>query len=290
MTSIRAERLGKVYENGTLALSELELAVEGGTIFGFLGPNGSGKSTTTRLLNGTLAPSSGRAEVLGLPSGDEEARRRTATVTETARMYEALTLEENLRFYARMHDVPESELGPRIGALLERLDLVGKRDSPLGALSTGMKKRAQLARALVHGPELLFLDEPTSGLDPASAREAVAFIRELVTERGATVFLCTHDLALADTICDAYGFIDGGVMRARGTRAELQAQAGIADSLRVRTLEGELAFPLGCEPDSNSILRSLMDSGRRIIEARRERPSLEDLYFSFIKEARRDVA
>jgi ABC-2 type transport system ATP-binding protein len=118
----------------------------------------------------------------------------------------------------------------------------------------------------------------------------VAFIRELVTERGATVFLCTHDLALADTICDAYGFIDAGAMRAWGTRAELQAEAGLADSLRVDTLEGELVFPLGREPDSNALLKSLMDSGRRIVEARRERPSLEDLYFSFIKEARHVIA
>jgi ABC-2 type transport system ATP-binding protein len=290
MVAIRAEKLGKVYENGTLALRELDLEIERGTIFGFLGPNGAGKSTTTRLLNGALAPSSGRAEVLGLPSDSEEARRKAATVTETARMYEGLSLEENLRFYARMHDVRESEIPARIEALLERLDLVEKRGALLGELSTGMKKRAQLARALVHGPELLFLDEPTSGLDPASAREAVAFIRELVTERGATVFLCTHDLALADTICDSYGFIDSGVMRAWGTRARLQAASGLADFLRVQTLEGELVYPLGGEPDSNAVLRSLMDGGRRIVEARRERPSLEDLYFSFIKEARRDVA
>jgi ABC-2 type transport system ATP-binding protein len=290
MRAIRTEKLGKVYENGTLALRELDLEIEAGRIFGFLGPNGAGKSTATRLLNGTLAPSSGLVEVLGLEARSEEARRRTATVTETARMYESLSLEENLRFFARMHDVSEAELGLRLDALLERLDLGSKRGAKLGELSTGMKKRAQLARALIHEPALLFLDEPTSGLDPSSAREAVAFIRELVNERGATVFLCTHDLALADTICDEFGFIDAGSMQAWGSRRSLQAEAGIADALRVETLRGEILHPLGDEPDSNALLRSLLDRGERIVQARRERPSLEELYFHFIKEARREVA
>jgi ABC-2 type transport system ATP-binding protein len=146
-----------------------------------------------------------------------------------------------------------------------------------------MKKRMQLARALVHSPELLFLDEPTAGLDPASAREAIALIHEVVRERGATVFLCTHDLALADTICDAYGFIDSGVLRAMGTRAELQAKAGIADSLRVLTTDGATSVHASAG-DCNDILASLMGQGKRIVEARLERPSLERLYFSFIKE------
>ncbi|MBU0928054.1 MAG: ABC transporter ATP-binding protein [Spirochaetes bacterium] len=283
MTAIRTAGLGKVYEGGTLALAGLGLEVPAGTVYGLLGPNGAGKSTVTRILNGTLSPSSGRAEVLGSRPESEETRRRTSTVTETARMYEALTLLENLRFYARMHDVPEAGLGERIDALLRRLELEPKRDEPLGNLSTGMKKRAQLARALLHDPELLFLDEPTSGLDPASAREVVALIRELVRERGVTVLLCTHDLALADTVCDAYGFIDRGALRASGTRAELQEASGIPDRLRVATTSGELSLPVPPEGDCNALLGELMASGRRVVELRVERPSLERLYFHFIR-------
>lgn len=127
---------------------------------------------------------------------DEAARRRTATVTETARMCEGLSLEENLRFFARMREVPEAELGERIDGLLERLDLGSKRAARLGELSTGMRKRAQLARALAHAPDLLFLDEPTSGLDPASAREAVTFIRELVLGKLLGAFIPSMAMSL----------------------------------------------------------------------------------------------
>jgi ABC-2 type transport system ATP-binding protein len=198
-------------------------------------------------------------------------------------MYEPLTLRENLAFYARMHDLPEAGLGERIDALLRRLDLMPKRDEALGNLSTGMKKRAQLARALVHDPELLFLDEPTSGLDPASAREVITLIRELVRERGATVLLCTHDLALADTVCDAIGFIDRGALRASGARRELQEAAGIPDSLRVSTTDGELSLAVPAEGDCNAAISLLMAQGRRIVELRIEKPSLEQLYFHFIQ-------
>jgi ABC-2 type transport system ATP-binding protein len=290
LTAIKAQGLGKVYENGTLALSELDLEIESGTVFGFLGPNGAGKSTATRILNGTLGPSAGRATVLGRESTHEAVRRITATVTETAHMYESLSVIENLRFYARMQEVDEAGIDARAGRLLDRLDLGTKRDAPLGSLSTGMKKRAQLARALMHDPELLFLDEPTSGLDPAGAREAIELIREVVKERGVTVFLCTHDLALADTICDSYGFIGAGSLKAAGSRAELQRSAGIPDSLRIVTTEGEFTAPVGEEGDCNALLRGLLDRGKRIKEARLEVPSLERLYFHFIKGGRHAVA
>lgn len=282
--AIRAEGLGKVYEGGTLALAGLDLELTAGTVYGLLGPNGAGKSTATRILNGTLGASTGRAEVLGGAPDREEVRRRTSTMTETARMYESLSLRDNLRFYARMHDLPEAGLEARIEDLLLRLDLGSKRDELLGALSTGMKKRAQLARALLHDPDLLFLDEPTSGLDPASALEAVELIRELVRERGATVLLCTHDLALADRVCDAYGFIDRGALKASGPRAALQAASGIGDRLKVATTAGELSFPLPEGGDRNGLLSELMAAGHRIMELRVERPSLERLYFHFIRE------
>ena len=290
MIAIETTGLGKVYENGTLALQDMDLRIEAGKVFGLLGPNGAGKSTATRILNGTLQPSAGSSLVLGKLSGDPATRARTATMTETARMYEGLGVGENLLFYARMYGMEEAEIHARSAELLDRLGLAGKAADKLGSLSTGQKKRVQLARCLLHRPELLFLDEPTSGLDPEIAKETIAFIRELATEQGTTVLLCTHNLFLAELICDVYGFIDEGVLRRSGTLEELRKDAGMQESLLVRTTTGDISLALGAEPDLNRTLTDLMDQGRRIIEARRVSPGLEELYFHYIKEADRAIA
>ena len=290
MKAIETRDLGKVYENGVLALRELSLSVEEGEIFGFLGPNGAGKSTTVRLLNGTLGPSAGEALVLGRPAGEEEIRRRSATMGENAQMYDSLTVKQNLLFFAGLYDVPVPEAERRITELLERMKLGGKGDLKLGTFSTGMRKRVQLARVLLHRPDVLFLDEPTSGLDPESSREVTALIRELAGEQGTTVFLCTHNLPMAEEICDRFGFLHAGRLVRSGSRAELLEESGKADSLLVRTEEGDLRFPLGGNGAANGHLRQVLEAGKTIIEAVRERPRLTDLYFNFIKEADNDVA
>jgi ABC-2 type transport system ATP-binding protein len=288
MKAIETRDLGKVYEDGVLALRELSLSVEQGEIYGFLGPNGAGKSTTVRLLNGALNPSAGEALVLGRAAGAEEVRRRTATMGETARMYESLTVEENLLFFARLYDVTVQDAKRRIAELLERLKLGGKAGARLGTLSTGMRQRVQLARVLLHRPDVLFLDEPTSGLDPESSREVTSLVRELAAEQGTTVFLCTHNLPMADEICDRFGFLHAGRLVRSGSRAELVEASGRTDILLVRTKEGDLRFPLAGDGAANRHLRDVLDQGRTIIEAVRERPRLTDLYFSFIEEATRE--
>lgn len=290
MKAIETHGLGKVYENGVLGLQDLSLSVEKGEIFGFLGPNGAGKSTTVRLLNGALSPSAGEARVLGSPAGQEEIRRRTATMGETAQMYESLSVKENLLFFARLHDVPAGEAQRRIEELLERMKLGGKGELKLGTFSTGMHKRVQLARVLIHRPDVLFLDEPTSGLDPESSREVTSLIRELATEQGTTVFLCTHNLPMAEEICDRFGFLHAGRLVRSGSRAELLEASGKADSLLVRTEQGDLRFPLEAHEGANAHLRHVLEAGKTIIEAVRERPRLADLYFSFIEEAHNEVA
>jgi ABC-2 type transport system ATP-binding protein len=290
MKAIETHELGKVYENGVLALQDLSLSVEKGEIFGFLGPNGAGKSTAVRLLNGALTPSAGEALVLGRPAGEEEIRRRTATMGETAQMYDSLSVGENLLFFAQLYDVPVREAERRIAELLERMKLGGKRDLKLGTFSTGMRKRVQLARVLLHRPDVLFLDEPTSGLDPESSREVTALIRELAAEQGTTVFLCTHNLPMADEICDRFGFLHAGRLVRSGSRAELLEASGKADSLLVRTVEGDLRFPLEGNGGANGPLLRVLEAGKTIIEAVLERPRLTDLYFNFIEEANNEVA
>lgn len=210
MTVVQTHGLSKRFENGVQAVKDLELTIHGGEVFGFLGPNGAGKTTTVRLLNGTLAPTAGSVEVLGAAPDDALVRSRTSTLAELARMYENLTLRQNLLFFARMYELTAEETDRRIREQLQRMGLWEKRGRKLGTFSTGMRQKAALARTLLHSPEIVFLDEPTAGLDPEASRRVVGLIRELAVEHGITVFLCTHNLPQAEGICDRFGFISEG--------------------------------------------------------------------------------
>jgi ABC-2 type transport system ATP-binding protein len=282
MLAVETEGLCKRYDNGVDAVCDLSLAVEAGEIFGFLGPNGAGKTTTVRLLNGSLAPSAGLSRVLGVDSQKEEVRAGTATLTEQARMYEQLTVAENLFFFAAMYGQPEATAGGRIDELLQRMKLWEKRDASLGTLSTGQRKRAQIARTLLHRPRILFLDEPTSGLDPDAAREVTGLIREVARESGTTVFLCTHNLALAEKTCDSFGFLKAGRLVAQGHTEELIEAATTERVVAVKTTSGVREFRYEREEDISRHLRGVLDQGLAVIEVSRKRPSLEDVYFQYI--------
>ncbi len=283
MDAIKTDTLSKRYDNGVLAVSDLTLTVGEGTIFGFLGPNGAGKSTTVRLLNGTLAPSGGASTILGISSRDDEIRKKTATLSEDARMYESLSAMENLVFFGEMYDLPRKEILDRAGTLLRKLRLWEKRDMKLGTFSTGMKKRTHLARVLLHRPSLLFLDEPTSGLDPESAEEVISLIGTLSREEGVTVFLCTHNLHQAEGICDSFGFIDEGVMVKAGTREELVRSVMGKERVRIRTRDELFEYEIDGLDDINGRISALMERGQRIVEVNPVRPSLEEVYFTYIR-------
>jgi ABC-2 type transport system ATP-binding protein len=259
MSANHADQLAKTYENGVVGLQELSLSIEPGTIFGLLGPNGAGKSTTVRLLNGTLAPTSGSCRVLGADGGTAEVRARTATPAESARMYEHLTVAENLRFFGALYDMDAAEIGWRTKELLGRLDLAEKADLKLGSFSTGMKKRVQLARTLLHRPNLVFLDEPTSGLDPESSVQVIGLIRRLAEEEGTTVLLCTHNLPLAERVCDAFGFLEDGRLIHAGSREQTLTLPGQSQRLVITTSDGEREISYEHESEINNLIRSAMD-------------------------------
>lgn len=282
MTAIHAEGLTKVFDDRIRAVSGVNLDVEEGTIFGFLGPNGAGKTTTIRLLNGTLTPTGGTSRILGLESREEEIRRRTATLAEEARMYEHMSVLDNLRFFAAMYDLPPSEAEPRIRTLLERMKLWDKRELKLGSFSTGMKKRVYLCRTLLHRPEIVFLDEPTSGLDPEAATQVTDLVRSLAREHGTTIFLCTHNLFLAERICDGFGFIRSGELVAAGSREELIRASTQTPEVEIRTDRGTERFGYGTEADIDGLVRRVQEQGKRIIEVRPLRPTLEEVYFRTI--------
>jgi ABC-2 type transport system ATP-binding protein len=289
MNAIETRNLTKRFDNGVVAVSGLTVTIPRGVVFGLLGPNGAGKTTTVRLLNGVLTPTEGGACVLGVSSDDETLRRRTATLAEDARMYAHLSPRENLRFFSRLYDMPRDRAEQRIEVLLRRMDLWQRRDDRLGTFSTGMRKRVFLARTLLHDPELLFLDEPTAGLDPEASRDVTDLIRELATEQGTSVLLCTHNLPLAERICDRFGFLKDGRLVAAGTPSELIDSLGRPRELWLTVVGADGAeqterVPYVQEEEIPGIVKARLEAGAELREVRRVRPSLEEVYFAYVRE------
>lgn len=216
------------------ALEDLTLQVERGEIFGLLGPNGAGKTTTIRLLAGLLEPTRGHARVQGLEVSRHatQVRRLIGVVPGEAGNHRHLTLIEELIYYGGLYDLPAEVVRARAGPLLERLGLTRWRDHRVGTYSKGMRRKAQLIRALLHEPSILLLDEPTSGLDPAVAEVVWQLLRELSETRGVTVVLCSHHLEEVERLCPRIGMLRTR-LRALGT---LDQVAGGRPSVRVRVV------------------------------------------------------
>lgn len=282
MHAIETKELGKRYSNGVVGLEGLSLYVERGEICGLLGPNGAGKSTTVRLLNGTLTPTSGTSTILGTSQNTEEIRKSTATLAESAQLYEHLSVADNLRFYGALYDMDRKDIDRRIDELLDRLDLGGKHNLKLGSFSTGMRKRVQLARVLLHRPQLLFLDEPTSGLDPEGSVHVINLIDSLAREEGTTVLLCTHNLPLAERICDSYGLLDHGNLAAFGKKESLFASVTDEQRVRITSQLGEEVHNFEDEGQINDLIQAVIARGGRIRDVTVEEPSLEDVYFHYV--------
>lgn len=188
-------------------LDNLTFAVERGEVFGFLGPSGAGKTTTIKILTRQLVVDAGSVSLFGAPIERASAAdyERIGILSDTSALYERMSIEENLRFYARIRGVNEGG----IPALLERMNLADDRKTLIKKCSRGMRQRAALLAALIHEPGLLFLDEPTNGLDPAARAEVHRMLLELKAG-GTTVFLTTHDMAEAEDLCDRVGILDEG--------------------------------------------------------------------------------
>lgn len=191
--------LTKQFDN-LVAVEDLNIQVNQGEILGFLGPNGAGKTTTIRILSGIIAPSKGHAIVAGFRTDNEVEKLHEVIglLTEIPGFYERLSAQENLLYFARFYDI---DADAQVQKYLKIMDLWERRNDKVGTYSKGMKQRLALARSLLHEPDVLFLDEPTAGLDPKSAREVRGLIKNLKKE-GRTVFLSTHNLDEAETLCD----------------------------------------------------------------------------------------
>ncbi|MFQ5342857.1 MAG: ABC transporter ATP-binding protein [Anaerolineae bacterium] len=222
---IRTQGLTRHYD-GLIAVDDLSLAIRSGEVYGFLGPNGAGKTTTIKMLVGLLEPNAGHAWIAGHDIWTEPLPAKTALgyVADRAMLYARLTGREFLAFLAQMRGIPREQADERIQDLLSLLELSDRADSPCGKYSFGMKRKLALAGALLHRPPVLILDEPLSGLDPRSARRLKDLFAELAAG-GATIFLSTHDLATAESVCHRVGIIHKGRLLTEGSAHDLRKLA-----------------------------------------------------------------
>jgi len=239
-TTISTEKLVRQFDS-LRAVDEVDLEIEQGEIYGFLGPNGAGKSTTVRVLCTLLAPTSGRATVAGydVAADPGKVRLNIGVALQEAALDPKQTGNELLRLQGRLYGLSNDEIDQRLADLAQLVDIGDALGRPISTYSGGMKRRLDLAAALVHNPEVLFLDEPTTGLDPVSRARVWDEVRRLNQDLDMTIFLTTQYLEEADELADRVGIINGGKLVAEGTPFELKRRIG--NDVIFARLEGDAA-------------------------------------------------
>jgi ABC-2 type transport system ATP-binding protein len=288
------------------AVRGIDLTVHRGEIFGFLGPNGAGKSTTISVLCTLLKPTSGTASIAGLDVNREPdgIRARIGLVFQDPSLDIQLTARENLLFHAMAYGVPRAERKARISEALITVDLVDRADSLVSTFSGGMKRRLEIARGILHHPEVLFLDEPTQGLDPQTRANVWDHLRQIRATTGLTVFMTTHYMEEAEW-CDRIAIIDHGTIVALGSPDELKAQVGgdivvVSTADNARAVE-EIAGNLGATalvdgdslrievPDGSAFVPKLvMALSMPVQNVTVRRPSLDDVFLKLTGRAIRE--
>jgi len=293
---ILAKRFGDVE-----AVSDVSFEVQQGEFFGFLGPNGAGKTTTINMLTGLARPDSGAIRIGGVDciAKPRSAQNLIGVVPDESNLYPELTGMENLCFCGALYGIGKAERMLRAGELLESFDLTQAADRKFAGYSKGMKRKLTIAAGIIHRPKILFLDEPTTGIDVASARQVRQLVASLHRE-GTTIFLTTHYIEEAERLCDRIAFIVSGVIRRidsvenllqpvqnqhvllisleQGAHVDMNSlqeafpelELSLADDL----LRAETHDPIRVAP----LIRMLEDKGVEVLEARKARPSLEDVF------------
>ena len=293
--------LSKRFED-VQAVDGVSFTVERGELFGFLGPNGAGKTTTINLLTGLARPDSGSVRVGGIDctGRPRAAQHLIGVVPDESNLYPELTGYENLCFCAALYGMPRDERRERARELLETFAVAGASDRKFAGYSKGMKRKLTIAAGIIHRPEILFLDEPTTGIDVASARQLRQLVADL-HDGGTTIFLTTHYIEEAERLCDRIAFIVSGrivridsvprllepvekkhVVRVSFSNAPGDLRGGLSESfpeLRAELAGGDILRVEADEPVRvGPLIRFLEDRGAEVTEARRMRPSLEDVF------------
>ena len=224
---VQVRDLVKIYDPDVKAVNKISFDVKRGEVFGFLGPNGAGKTTTIKVLTTLIKKTAGNAKVDGIDVDTDPAaiRKIIGYAAQEVGIDDDLTGRENLRLQCALYHVPKAEVDPRIATLLKAVDIEDAADRRAGTYSGGMRKRLDLAMALIPNPKLLFLDEPTTGLDPQNRSSIWEYIRTL-NQAGTTIFLTTQYMEEADRLADRLCIIDHGKIMAEGTPASLKASIG----------------------------------------------------------------
>ena len=301
---IAVEGLDKSYGQ-THALVEVGFRVREGEIFGYLGPNGAGKTTTINILCGLLPRDRGKVSVCGLDIEQDPVavKEQIGVVPEESNLYPELTCRRNLEYIGELYGLPRSARRAQTNELIETFNLAGEVEVRFGALSRGMKRRLTIAAALVHSPPVIFLDEPTAGLDVPSARALMSLIRSINSD-GTTVFLTTHNLAVAESLCDRILILVEGHVVTEGTATEIRqrvAKPGTlsvvlsgavdAESLRkacpaaksATVVEGKWRLATGDVHIAVGQIATFAESrGLRILEINSETTSLEDAFMTIL--------
>lgn len=220
------QNVKKIYNNVPV-VNDLSFTIQPGEMFGLLGPNGAGKSTTIRMLTTLTRPTSGTVEVAGYDVIRQpvQVKQSIGVVLQQTSVDGDLTVWENMEFHGRLHHIPNPSRQQRIQQWLEYVELADRRDDLVKTLSGGMKRRLQIARALLHQPQLLFLDEPTVGLDPQTRRRLWEIIKDL-NQQGMTVLLTTHYMEEVEYLCNRIGIMDAGQLIELGTLTEFRQKHG----------------------------------------------------------------
>ena len=299
--AIEAQGLVRVFKKGPRAVDGIDLGVAPGEIYGFLGPNGAGKSTTVHMLTTLLPPTAGTARVAGydVVRQGPQVRAAIGAALQEAALDPLLTGREHLRLQATLQALPRERRKARADELLHRVGLTEAADRKVRGYSGGMKRRLDLAMALVHSPRILFLDEPTTGLDIQSRTALWEEVSRLAAQDGVTVFLTTQYLEEADVLAHRVGIIDHGRIVAEGTPAELKATVGRPtveviptdpdERERVAAILGRFGDPCGSsdgvaarlrsgEADLAGIVRALDAEHLKVEQLQLHQPSLDDVF------------
>ena len=262
MNSIEVKNFTKTFGSFT-AVDNISFNVEQGTIFAFLGPNGAGKSTTINTLCTIQEKTQGELRINGhdVTHQKDKVRKDIGIVFQESTLDGKLTVEENLKLHCDFYKVPKSEVKERIDFVLDLVDIKNRRKSSVDSLSGGMKRRAEIARGLVHFPKVLFLDEPTTGLDPQTRANVWDYIHKLQKQKNITIFLTTHYMDEAE-ICNQVAIIDGGRIVAHDTPANLKKKY-TSTTMKIKTTNPDIMIQYLAEHS----IKYLSENGQLIIYA-----------------------
>ena len=306
MQIIEIKNLTKKFGKLT-AVDSLDLTIEKGEVFGLLGPNGAGKSTTLLMLTTLIPPTSGTAFVnnFDIIREPDRVRKSIGIVFQDPSSDEMLTGYENLKLHGLLYDMDAALREERIGEVLRLVDLTGRKDDMVKKYSGGMRRRLEIARGLMHHPEILFLDEPTLGLDPQTREHIWEYIRKLATEKNITIIITTHYMDEADRLCNRLAIIDRGKIAVLGSPDQLKKDLG-GDIIRIRiknfnreSLDG-LDYVRDIQKDDGGVSVTVRDAGLHLqdllgrtgpVESVEVRPlTLEDVFIHYTGRAIREGA